>query len=82
MRIHEFLLNLKSDNIEKLDELFTGLIACKEFNADLMLHKVFKKEKHAVYRIRITAASLIAFKKRFDAECCFESFELFEYKDW
>jgi len=77
-----FFLNLKSDHIEKVDELFRSLIVHEEFNAALDVHIVFKNEKIGVYKVKMPANSLLTFKRRLEEACCLKSFELFEYKEW
>jgi len=42
---NEFLLHLKSSDIEKLDALFLNLISDKTFDAEIVSRKVFEKEK-------------------------------------
>lgn len=79
---NEFLLHLKSGDIEKKDQLFLELLADETFAASLIGWKIFKEENEAAYRIRISAPSLILFKKRFDALITYDSLELFEYKEW
>jgi hypothetical protein len=79
---NEFLLHLKSDNIEQTDELFLKLINSNEFDAVLVGKKMFKNENKVAYRIRISTSSLIGFKKRFDETIRCESLQLFEFKEW
>jgi hypothetical protein len=81
-RVNEFLLHLKSENIEKLDELFLGLLADKTFGAVLIGRRMFKEANKVAYRLKISAPALILFKKKFDATIEYESLELFEYKEW
>jgi hypothetical protein len=79
---NEFLIHLKSGDIEKMDSLFLTLIDSKEFDAELVSRKIFKEEKKVAYRIKISAACLILFKKRFDEVISYDCLELFEYKEW
>ena len=82
IRGNEFLLHLKSAEIETLDELFLKLLAHKEFGATLIARKMFKEENKVAYRMKISAPALILFKKRFDALIKYDSLELFEFKEW
>jgi hypothetical protein len=79
---NEFLLHLKSSDIEKLDALFLNLISDKTFDAEIVSRKVFEKEKKIAYWIKISAACLILLKKKLDELTTYESLQLFEYKDW
>jgi hypothetical protein len=79
---NEFLLHLKSHNIQKLDQAFIGLINGKEFDAAIISKKIFKEENKIAYLVRISAASLIHFKKKLDAIITYESLQLFEFKEW
>ena len=79
---NEFLLHLKSKDIERLDKLFLDIINSKEFDADLLARKIFKRENKTAYRIKISAASLIRFKKKFDEVIDYDYLQLFEYKEW
>jgi hypothetical protein len=79
---NEFLLHLKSSDIEKMDRLFLELLADKAFGAMLIGRKIFKEENKVAYRMKIAAPALILFKKRFDALIEYDSLELFEYKEW
>jgi hypothetical protein len=79
---NEFLLHLKSNDIEKLDQLFLELINEPEFDAELVSRKIFKQENKTAYRIKISAASLIKFKKKFDEVIDYDCLQLFEYKEW
>lgn len=79
---NEFLLHLKSADIEKTDRLFLELLADETFGASLIGRKIFKEENKVAYRMRISAPALILFKKRFDTLITYDSLELFEYKEW
>jgi|KBSSwiStaDraftv2_1062776.scaffolds.fasta_scaffold1316022_2 hypothetical protein len=81
-RGNEFLLHLKSFDIEKLDRLFLELLADKTFGASLLGRKIFKEENKVAYRMKICAPALILFKKRFDEMIEYDSLELFEFKEW
>lgn len=81
-RGNEFLLHLKSADIETMDQLFMELLADKTFGASLLGRKIFKEEGKVAYRMRICAPALILFKKRFDELIEYDSLELFEYKEW
>ena len=81
-RGNEFLLHLKSADIEKLDGLFLELLADKTFCASLLSRKIFKEENKVAYRMKISAPALILFKKRFDSLIEYDSLELFEFKEW
>jgi hypothetical protein len=79
---NEFLLRITSNNIEKLDNVFRNLISQKEFDAVLLTPNLFKEENKAIYRVRISPASLIELKKRIDCLIAYRSFKLFEFKEW
>ena len=79
---NEFLLHLQSDNIEKADSSFLDLIKSKEMNVDLLSRKIFTEENKAVYRIKISAYSLVLFKKKIDELINYESLQLFKYEEW
>lgn len=79
---NEFLIHLTSGDIEEQDRLFLELLADDRFAATLLGRKIFTTENKAAYRIKISASSLILFKKRFDEIIQYDSLELFEYKEW
>lgn len=79
---NEFLLHLKSSDIEKLDQLFLELLADKIFGALLIGRKIFVEENEVAYRMKIAAPALILFKKRLDEMIRYDSLELFEFKEW
>lgn len=79
---NEFLLHLKSNNIIEADQLFVKLIGRKEFRATLISRKPFHSENKVAYRIKIAAAALILFKKKFDEMGGSKSLQLFEFKEW
>jgi len=79
---NEFLLHLQSPDIEKEDLAFLNLIESKEMNVDLLGRKIFKEENKAAYRIKISAYSLILFKKKIDEVINYESLQLFKYEEW
>ena len=79
---NEFILHLKSSNIEKPDQLFLDLLADKAFGALLIGRKIFKEENKVAYRMKISAPALILFKKRFDNMIEYDALELFEFKEW
>jgi hypothetical protein len=79
---NEFLLHLQSGNIEKADISFLDLIKSEEMNIDLLSRKIFKEENKAAYRIKISAYSLILFKKKIDEMINYESLQLFKYVEW
>lgn len=79
---NKFLLRLKSDNIEKLDKIFRHLIVEKRFDALLLTPIVFKKDNKAIYRVKMSIASLVAFKNHLDRLVSYDFFEVFEYKEW
>ena len=79
---NRFLLRFKSDNIERLDQLFRLLIAEKHFNAVLLNTNIFKEENKAIYRVSISPSDLVEFKKRLDKLVHYKSFQVFEFKEW
>jgi len=81
-RMTSFFLKLRSDHIEKVDEIFRSLIVHEEFDAALDMHMVLKTEEIGVYKVKMPAKCLLAFKRKLEELCCLKSFELFEYKEW
>ena len=60
-RGNEFLLHLKSFDIEKLDRLFLELLADKTFGASLLGRKIFKEEKNLFF-LRLRKAVMRRFR--------------------
>jgi hypothetical protein len=79
---NDFVLRYISEDIEKFDEIFKGLIVLEEFDAILINFIILKPENKVLYRVRISLASLFEFKKRLEETTCYHGFELFEYKEW
>ncbi|MBG9377991.1 hypothetical protein I5907_17260 [Panacibacter sp. DH6] len=79
---NEFLLHLKSANIETQHNIILELLNSEQFGASLINYKLFEAESKAAYRIRMLPSVLILFKRRFDQLIRYELLELFEYKEW